>query len=321
MELRNLGRTDIRISAVGLGCWQFSSGVGFAGRFWATLDNVPSAEIIQAALDGGINWFDTAEMYGRGISEECVARGLQAAGRKPGEVVIATKWVPWRRTASNMLTTIEERKRRLGGYPIDLYQIHMPASLSSIRAEMKAMAELVRRGDIRAVGISNYTAGQMRRAHKELAAFGLPLASNQVKYSLLHRRIESNGLLEAAKELGITIIAYSPLAQGLLSGKFHDDPSLVRNRIGWRKYTPSYWPSGMRKSATVVQELKRLAGKYAATPSQVALNWLVSFHGETVVAIPGATKVAQAKDNVGALNVKLTREELDRLDEVSRPFM
>lgn len=320
METRELGRTGIRITALGLGCWQFSSAQGLAGKFWGTLDNVPATDIVRAAVAGGISWFDTAEMYGSGRSEECLARGLEAAGKRPGEVVIATKWLPRLRSAVNMLATIDERKRRLGGYPIDLYQIHMPLSRSTIPAEMKVMAELVQRGDIRAAGISNYSAGQMRRSHRALAGFGIPLASNQVQYSLLHRNIEGNGVLETARELGITIIAYSPLAQGLLSGRFHDHPESVRQGVGLRRYFPKYRPNGLKKSAPLIAALKAIAQKHQATPSQVALNWTVSFHGESVVAIPGATKVAQIQDNVGALAFQLSRQELDELDELSRPF-
>ncbi len=319
MEWRALGKTDLRVTPIGLGCWQFSGGKGLFGRLWGTLNNVPFTEIVQTALEGGINWFDTAEMYGRGKSEEDLAKGLQAAGKAPGEVVIATKWLPAWRTARSILDTIEERKRRLNPYPVDLYQIHMPLSFSTIRAEMKAMAELVRRGDIRAVGISNYTAAQMRRAHRELAALGIPLATNQVQYNLLHRNIERNGTLETAKELGITIIAFSPLAQGLLTGKFHDRPELLK-QVGGRRYQPGYWKRGLAKSAPLIQAMKQIAGKYNATPSQVALNWLIHFHGPSVVAIPGATKVYQARDNVGAMQFQLNRDELEQLDGLSKIY-
>ncbi|HPO17306.1 MAG TPA: aldo/keto reductase [Candidatus Hydrogenedentes bacterium] len=319
MELRNLGASEVRVTPIGLGCWQFSGGKGLFAKMWATMKDVPFTEIVRTALEGGINWFDTAELYGRGKSEEDLSKGLQAAGKTPGEVVIATKWIPTWRTARSLVDTIEERKRRLNPYPIDLYQIHWPLSLSTIRAEMRAMAELVRRGDIRAVGISNYSAGQMRRAHRELAALGIPLATNQVQYSLLHRNIERNGVLETARELGITIIAFSPLAQGLLSGKFHERPELVK-LVGGRKYLPGYWKSGLRKSAPLIQAMRRIGEKYGATPSQVALNWLVHFHGTSVVAIPGATKVYQAQDNVGALRFQLAREELEQLDELSTSY-
>jgi aryl-alcohol dehydrogenase-like predicted oxidoreductase len=320
MVLRNLGRSDIQITPIGLGCWQFSNRVGLAGKFWPSLEDVPSGEIIQASLDGGINWFDTAEMYGHGSSEQCVAEGLLKAGRKPGDVVIATKWYPFFRTASSLLTSIEDRKRYLAPFAIDLYQIHMPASFSSVRTEMKAMARLLGENHIRSAGVSNYSASQMRRAHTALAELGFPLVSNQVQYSLLHRNIEGNGVLETAKELGITIIAYSPLAQGLLTGKFHEKPELIRTRVGWRKYMPSYRASGLAKSAPIIEEVKRIAEVHGASPSQVALNWLVHFHGDTVVAIPGATRLTQAQQNVGALDFELTREELNRLDEVSRRF-
>lgn len=319
MELRNLGASEVRVTPIGLGCWQFSGGKGLFAKMWATMKDVPFTEIVRTALEGGINWFDTAELYGRGKSEEDLSKGLQAAGKSPGEVVIATKWIPTWRTARSLVDTIEERKRRLSPYPIDLYQIHWPLSLSTIRAEMRAMAELVQRGDIRAVGISNYSAGQMRRAHRALAALGIPLATNQVQYNLLHRNIERNGILETARELGITIIAFSPLSQGLLSGKFHERPELVK-LVGGRKYLPGYWKSGLRKSAPLIQAMRRIAARYDATPSQVALNWLVHFHGTSVVAIPGATKVYQAQDNVGALRFQLAREELGELDELSTSY-
>jgi aryl-alcohol dehydrogenase-like predicted oxidoreductase len=160
----------------------------------------------------------------------------------------------------------------------------------------------------------------MRVAHAALAARGLPLASNQVRYNLLDRRIETNGVLAAATELGVTIIAYSPLAQGILSGKYHREPGLIRARPGPRKLLPSFRRRGLERSRPLVDALGEIAAARGATASQVALSWLLRTHGETVVVIPGATSVAQAADNVGALALRLADADWRRLDQLSRPL-
>ena len=232
---RPLGRSPITISTIGLGCWQFSEGHGLAGGYWPALPQDTVDQIVAASLAAGLTWFDTAEMYGRGRSEAGLAKALSAAGTRNGDVVIATKWWPLWRTAGNIRATIAARLAQLAPFGIDLHQVHIPLGLASTAAQMHAMADLVADRAIRTVGVSNFSATRMRAAHHALAARGIPLVSNQMRYSLLDRRIETTGVLEAAKELGITIIAYSPLAQGLLSGKFHRDPSLVRSRPGPRK--------------------------------------------------------------------------------------
>jgi aryl-alcohol dehydrogenase-like predicted oxidoreductase len=160
----------------------------------------------------------------------------------------------------------------------------------------------------------------MRNAWEAVQKEGIQLVSNQVRYSLLDRKIESNGILDTAKELGITIIAYSPLAQGLVTGKFHDNPELLKN-IGYRKYMPAFKPSGLAKSKPVVDLVKKLSTSYSVTPSQIALNWLIYYHGETVVAIPGATKEKHAQENTGAMKFRLSPEDLYALNEASRGFL
>jgi aryl-alcohol dehydrogenase-like predicted oxidoreductase len=321
MELyRNLGKSDLKITPIGLGCWQFSKGSNFAGKFWPKLEDSVTDNIVKISLDGGINWFDTAELYGNGASEKGLAGSLQKLGIKPGEVIIATKWWPMFRTASNIIKTIDVRLNALSPYPIDLHQVHQPFGFSSEQAEMKAMAELVKAKKIRYVGVSNFSARKMRNAWETLQKEGMHLVSNQVRYSLLDRKIESNGILDTAKELGITIIAYSPLAQGLVTGKFHDNPELLKN-TGYRKYMPSFKPGGLEKSRPVVDLVKTLAQKYEVTPSQIALNWLIHYHGETVVAIPGATKESHAMENVGTLKFRLSQEDIALLHEASKGFL
>ncbi|MET0403424.1 MAG: aldo/keto reductase [Cystobacter sp.] len=320
MQLRKLGQSDIEISPLGLGCWQFSEGAGLVGGFWEALAPAIVEEIIDASLRGGINWFDTAEAYGNGRSEQALAAALTRLGKKPGDVVVATKWMPFPRFASSIGATIGTRLAALNPFGIELHQIHQPYSLATIDAEAEQMAKLVREGKIRTVGVSNYSARQMRAMHTALARRGVPLVSNQMPYSLMQRGIESNGVLATAKELGITIIAYSPLAQGLLSGKFHEDPTLIKGRVGPRKYMSNFRARGLEKSRPLIEELKRIATGHGATPSQVALNWLVSFHGNTVVAIPGASKRRQAEENVGSMGFTLTQDELRRIDELSQRF-
>ncbi|MFL5263120.1 MAG: aldo/keto reductase [Anaeromyxobacteraceae bacterium] len=318
MTQRRLGRTDLQISPLGLGCWQFSEGRGLIGGFWEALPQDRVDAIVKAALEGGVTWFDTAEAYGKGRSEQALAHGLEVGGKRPGEVVVATKWQPFGRTARSITETIRARAEALAPYPIDLHQVHHWAGLSFVEAEMRAMADLVSAGRIRAVGVSNFGASRMRRAHGALAKRGIPLASNQMQYSLLDRRIERNGVLAAAKELGVTIIAYSPLAQGILSGKFHDDPSLIRRAPGPRRFMPAFRARGLARTRPLVTELKAIAAAHGATPSQVALAWLVTFHGDTVVAIPGATRPHHARESAAAMGLALSPRELERLDELSR---
>jgi len=315
-----LGKTGIEITPIGLGCWQLSEGAGVVGGFWPALGQEEANAIVARSLAGGIDWFDTAEAYGDGRSERALAKALTAAGKKPGEVVVATKWMPIGRTASSIAKTIGARLEALAPFPIDLHQVHQPYGFSTVGDEMIAMADLVDAGKVRAVGVSNFDEARMRRAHAALAKRGLPLASNQVRYSLLDRRIERNGVLSAAKELGVTIIAYSPLEQGILSGKFHDDPKLVRARPGPRRFMASFRASGLEKSRPLIEELRKVADAHSSTPSQVALAWLTQFHGAgAVVAIPGATKPRHVDDNVGALRLELTPEDLARIDRASQP--
>ncbi|MBU0936336.1 MAG: aldo/keto reductase [Spirochaetes bacterium] len=318
LVLRPLGKSDIKISPIGLGCWQFSQGNGVGGKFWESLPQEQINQIVKASLDGGINWFDTAEIYGWGKSETALVNSLAANGRKPGDVVIATKWYPVGRNSSSIIKTFPARVEALKNWPIDLHQVHMPWGLSTRSGEMKAMAKLLREQKIKTVGVSNFSASQLRKAHKVLKDEGFDLVSNQVRYNLVQRYPDFDGTMAVAKELGITIIAFSPLAQGLLTGKFHEDPNLIRSRTGYRKYMPMYSPRGLAKTLPLIEELRKLATAYSTTPAQVALNWLLTYNGDTVVAIPGATKTSHAEQNVGAMAFELTRAECTRLDELSR---
>jgi aryl-alcohol dehydrogenase-like predicted oxidoreductase len=319
MAHRKLGRTTIEVAPIGLGFMQFSGG-WFGRGLYGTGQGTAPDDVVQAALDGGITFFDTAEMYGRGRSERALAAALGHAAVAPGDVVVATKWMPFPRTARNIQRTIDRRTAALAGYPIDLYQIHLPRSFSTIPAQMRAMAVLQREGRIRAIGVSNFSARQMERASDALRRDGLVLASNQVPISLLDRRIEGNGLLEAARRLGVTLVAYGPLAGGVLTGRFHDDPSRLRTISPMRRWFSGYPYSqaGIARTAPLLAGLREVAEAHGVLPAQVALAWLVTFYGDTVIAIPGASRPAQAEQIAGALRVRLDDEELARLDDLSR---
>ena len=317
-NMRNLGKTSIQITSIGLGVMQFSGNKSVFRFMFQEMDQSTMNQIIQAAWAGGINWFDTAEMYGRGRSEQGLAQALQAADIPDNDIRIATKWFPILRTAGNIPRTIVDRQRFLSPYTIDLYQIHQPYSFSSPEAEMNAMADLVDRGMIRSVGVSNFSADRMRKAHAALAKRGYPLASNQVQYHLMDRSIEKNGILEAAKELDITIIAWSPIASGLLSGKFHEDPDLIQKTPLARRMMIK---RKLEQSRPLIEALKVIGQAHEVSITQVALNWLVNFHGETVVAIPGASKVEHAEGNAGAMDFNLSPDEMACIDELSRQFI
>jgi aryl-alcohol dehydrogenase-like predicted oxidoreductase len=325
MTNRRLGSTDIEISPLGLGCWQFSQGKGLTGGMWSVLDQGTIDAVVGKALAGGMNWFDTAEAYGNGQSERALATALHNLHVAPGKVVIATKWLPLLRTAGNIPRTIGQRLSCLSGYPIDLYQIHLPWGFSSIAAEMRQMAGLQRASKIRSIGVSNFSARQMEKACQALQAEGMTLASNQVPISLLDRRIESNGVLAAAQRLGVTLIAYSPLAQGILSGRFHAHPELAGSLPPARRsrFSPAsraYKSHSLARTKPLIDELDKISKAYGTTISQVALAWLITFYGDAVVAIPGATRPEQAADCAAAMSLRLTENELARIEEASAPL-
>jgi len=308
MIYRTLGHTGIRISPIGLGCMQFS-GAGQASVI--PIEQPGVDEIVKAAVDGGITWFDTAEAYGHGRSERALSSGLTSCGVKPGDVTIATKWAPLGRTARSITRTIDDRLRALNPFPVDLHQIHMPyGSFSPLRAQARAMARLAEAHRIGAIGVSKFSARQMELTHAELAKHGIALASNQVQINLLHRKVESNGVLDTARRLGVTLIAYSPLRSGILTAKFHDDPGLVATMPRRRR---TLFAGDLDRSAPLIDGLRQVALTHSATVGQVALAWLTTYYGDTVVAIPGATKPHHAEEAAGAMRIALSEQETQTL--------
>jgi len=311
MKKRPLGKSGIEVSPIGLGCWQFSQGKGLVGKAWPGLPHETMDAIVRTALDGGIDWFDTADVYWGGKSEEALAGALSRAKVDLGSVSIATKWWPALRSSASLTGTFPERQARLAPYPVDLHQIHQPFSFSSAEKQALVLATLLRARSVRAVGVSNFNARMMQRVARVLAEEGCVLASNQVHYNLLDRRIETNGTMEAAREAGISIIAYSPLAQGLLTGRFHADATAAGKVSVMRRSFSGIDGRGIEGSRALISLMGEIATRHECSIAQVALAALLSFHGEMVLAIPGATKPRQAEEAALAMKLELGAAELE----------
>jgi aryl-alcohol dehydrogenase-like predicted oxidoreductase len=309
----SLGGSGLQMPRLGVGAMTWGSPTGLARWTPATLAyggaHGPDEEkrALEASLAAGVTLFDTAAMYSGGASERRL--GELARGK---HVLIATKFPPglFSRT-EDMPQALEESLARLGSPSVDLYQHHFPSSRVSIPKLMELMADAVEAGTIKAVGVSNYSAKQMRIAHAALATRGIPLASNQVEYSLLHRQPEVNGVLDACRELGVTLIAYQPLAMGALTGKY---AAGVRP-TGLRRFVGPFRGNGLKALASIVSVLRELGARYSRSPAQVALRWLIE--DENVVPIPGAKSGEQAADNAGALSFRLSRAEIDALNQAT----
>jgi len=261
----------------------------------------------QASLTAGVVLFDTAAMYSAGASENRL--GELAEGR---DAVIATKFPPNPiRTAKSLPAALDESMSRLRRDCIDLYQHHFPSPWVDITKLMNLMADAVEAGKVRAVGVSNYSAQQMRIAHQALARRGIPLASNQVEYSLLHRQPEVNGVLDACEELGVTLIAYQPLASGALTGKY----TTGARPKGLRRFRPMFRGAGRDTIQPVVRLLQQIGERYDQGPAEVALRWLIQ--NDLVIPIPGAKNGRQATDNARALAFALTQAEVEELDALT----
>jgi aryl-alcohol dehydrogenase-like predicted oxidoreductase len=311
--MATLGRSQVEAPRLGMGAMTWGQPAGWARWTPAQLAYGPShgadeeAQALEVSLAAGVNLIDTAAMYSAGASERRV--GELARGR---EVLIATKFPPSPMgRAEQYPQALEASLARLQRDTIDLNQHHFPSGRTPIPRLMALMAEAVQAGKVRAIGVSNYSAAEMRLAHAELAKRGVPLASNQVQYSLLHRAPEVNGVLEACRELGVTLLAYSPLAMGALTGKYSG-----RQRAGgMRRLLPTFGRGAMEAVQPVVALLRQIGERYGKSPSQVALRWLME--NENVLPIPGAKNARQAQENAGALMFSLTPEEVEQLSQAT----
>lgn len=305
-ELVALGRTDLKVSPIGLGAWAWGDRLYWSyGRGYTDTDVRAAFDL---SLNAGINWVDTAESYGSGRSERLVGEFIREL---PTPIMIATKFMPfpWRFSKAALRRALQKSLDRLGLKRVALYQVHWPLPPVSVETWVDAIGDAVLDGLVQAVGVSNFNEEQMRRANAALAKRGIPLASNQVSYSLLDRKIERNGLMKACQELNISLIAYSPLAQGVLTGKYSADRLLPGMR--GRRYPRSL----LERVQPLLRSMREIGQQHGGkTPSQVALNWAIC---KRTLPIPGAKNARQAQENAGALGWRLSEVEVADLDHLS----
>ena len=290
---------------MGLGAWQFGDRVMW--NYGQTHNEKDIEAAFDVSLNEGIRFVDTAEVYGMGKSESFIGAFLKTTDQP---VLLASKFFPfpWRQHGSMLRNALRNSLNRLGLERLDLYQVHWPSPLLSPERVMEWMAGVVKEGLTRTVGVSNFSPTQTVRAYTTLSRHGIPLASNQVEYHLLDRTIEKNGLLERCKELGIRVIAYSPLAKGYLTGKYSPEKLPPGPRAGMFGHAVSKLQPLLKLMTEIGQDH---GGKSNA---QVALNWCIC---KGTMPIPGAKNAEQAQQNAGALGWKLTEEQVKALDVAS----
>jgi len=304
MEYVPLGRGGPKVSAIGIGMWQAG------GKSWGR--DVRDKDCIAAmvrAVELGITLFDTAEVYGRGHSEEVVGKAIRSAGRE--NVFVATKVAGDHVRPGDVERACEGSLKRLGVREIDLYQIHWPSPWDQVplRDTMKALEKLQRRGKIRHIGVSNFAVRDLEEARAQLSR--TDIVSDQVRYNLLQRDIEAE-VLPYCKREGIAILAWSPLGKGVLGGKYH-----ARNRPTdpVRSEEDLFRPENLRAATPLVNALRRIARDRGKTPAQVALAWLRRH--ANVVPIPGVKRPAQSEENAGAAGWSLRAAELRTLGRIA----
>jgi len=310
MEQRDLGKSGLRVSALGLGCMGMS-------EFYGPSDDAQSLATLGRALELGVTFLDTADTYGHGHNEQLVGRFL--AGRR-AKVVLATKFgivrTPgkYERRIDNspayVKAACEASLRRLGVEVIDLYYAHRVDPAVPIEDTVGAMADLVRAGKVRALGLSEVSAPTLRRAHAVH-----PIAAVQSEYSLWTRDPEAS-VLPACRELGVTFVAYSPLGRGMLAGAIDKKTELAAN--DFRRLSPRFQGDNLERNLRLVGAVRALAAAKGATPAQVALAWLLQ-QGKDIVPIPGTRRIRTLEENVAAASLKLSAEELSRLDRAMPP--
>ncbi len=306
-----LGHNGPIVSTLGIGTWAWGDRL-----FWSYGKDYDEAQLksaFSAAIAGGVTLFDTAEIYGLGESERLLGRFAKASP-DPSQIQLATKYfpLPWRTSETAVHDALTASLDRLGTTDVALYQVHWPFDFFMGQPTlMKALAAEYKRGRIKSIGVSNYSAAQMRQAQDSLARYDVPLAVNQVQYSLLARQIETNGVLGTARELGITLLAYSPLAQGLLTGKY--DADTLQIPTGVRRFDRRFSKEGLEKLTPLLGLLRDIGQTHDKSIGQTALAWLMA---EDVIPIPGAKTANQATQNVGAIGLTLSSNEREAIGQL-----
>ena len=309
MQNRVLGQ-KLHVSAIGLGCMGMS-------EFYGPTSDQESIRVIQRALDFGVNFLDTADMYGNGHNERLIARAVQ--GRRES-VILATKFGNMRGERGEFLgvngkpeyvrKACDESLKRLGIEVIDLYYQHRVDPGTPIEETIGALSELVKAGKIRYLGLSEASAKTLRAAHRIH-----PVTALQSEFSLWTREVEED-ILPTCRELGIGFVAYSPLGRGMLAGRFQDNESLSES--DWRRNHPRFQTGNFEKNLELVKNLHEMAKKKGVKPSQIALAWVLA-QGEDIVPIPGTKQIPYLEENLESLQVALATDELEFLNQVFRP--
>lgn len=306
MEYRELGWTGIKVSVVGLGAWQFSES-------WGVLDYELAKKIIERAVSLGINLIDTAAVYGRGRSEEYVGRAVRELGVRDS-VFIATKLPGDFMNEYDVFKGTERSLKRLGVDVIDLMQVHWPPLWHNFPTceYMRSLERLVVLGKIRYIGLSDFPVELVESARQCLSV--TDIVSLQVRYNLVERYAEKEIIPYAERE-GLSVLAWSPIAKGALSGKY-DSRNLPRFQ-DVRAGEPVFAPENMAKIEPLINKLRELAQRYNKKPVQIALRWLIQY-SPTVIPIPGAKSPEQVEENAGAGDFSLSFEDFYELDMISR---
>ncbi|KAH6788680.1 oxidoreductase superfamily protein [Perilla frutescens var. frutescens] len=314
VEKVSLGGSALQVTRIGIGAWSWGDTSYWNNFEWDDRKMKAAKAAFDTSIDGGITFFDTAEVYGSRMSlgaissETLLGRFIKERKQRNPEVeiAVATKFaaLPWRLGRQSVVSALKDSLSRLQLPCVELYQLHWPG-LWGNEGYIDGLADAVEQGLVKAVGVSNYSEKRLRAAYDQFKKRGIPLASNQVNYSLIYRLPEENGVKSACDELGITLIAYSPIAQGALTGKYtpSNTPSGPRGQI----YTPEF----MTKLQPLINRIKEIGESYGKTPTQVVLNWLIA--QENVVPIPGAKNAEQASEFAGAVGWQLSNEEVEEL--------
>jgi len=313
MLSRNLGRSGISVSAIGLGC------MGLSEFYGEPTQESEAINLLHRAVDLGITHFDTAEIYGQGHNEQLLGKAF--AGRWD-QIVLATKFGPQRDPATgafvgvdgspaNVRNSCEKSLKRLGAEKIDLYYLHRVDPSTQIEDTVGEMAKLVQEGKIGAVGLSEASAKTIERAHAVH-----PIAALQTEYSIFSRDVEKD-ILPTCVELGISLVAYAPLGRGMLTGRYTSTSDRPTSETDFRaQMQPRFQPGNIEPNLKLVEAIKEIAAQKGCVAAQVALAWVLD-QGDHVVAIPGTTKLANLRTNLGTLDCRLTEENRATLNELA----
>ncbi|KAL6650537.1 hypothetical protein ACP70R_009462 [Stipagrostis hirtigluma subsp. patula] len=312
-----LGGSSVAVTKLGIGAWSWGDTTYWNDSQWDDRRLKEAQAAFDASIDNGMTFFDTAEVYGTALmgavnSESLLGGFIKERQQKDQiDVAVATKFaaLPWRFGRGSVLSALKKSLDRLGLPSVELYQLHWPG-LWGNEGYLDGLADAYEQGLVKAVGVSNYNEKRLRDAYARLKKRGVPLAANQVNYSLIYRTPELNGVKAACDELGITLIAYSPIAQGVLTGKYTPENPPTGPRAN--TYTPEF----LTKLQPLMNRIKEIGGSYGKSPTQVALNWLTC--QGNVVPIPGAKNASQAMEFAGALGWSMTGDEVEELRSLAR---